>query len=397
VFDGRTTSTYEITTSLPKPKLTLEQNARYAEINTYENKEILENFNVAAFFKRALNLEEAADGEMEKDVSYTLYIAESKRHECPKLKIIIGGEEVSALLDTGCKLSILNEQLYDKLRLLGLNCLELPTQHLSLVSAFNEKSKRIKKQALLEIQIGDSAVDQIVLLSPQLLTDAILGLDFLVDHAAEISFPNRTVSLEINEKFCRLEFQVAREVTSQEVAEASVKNQVRNFALRSTLPCATAYQSADSDIGQQRHLESTAAVTGDKLGEVSDDEAHIDIPQGDCLLSDDGSPHCEDACDNTDFPATHDVHSRKVKRGCYDALGRNKEGQVADNIHDSTCVRGMLDSLNNYDDSAGEAKLCLHTSYFEPNYVKTSQKSEAKVNSLDDTMITADQLRAKVC
>ena len=104
-----------------------------------------------------LNLEEdTADGEMEKDVSYTLYIAESKKHECPKLKIMIGREEVSALLDTGCELSILNEQLYNKLRLLGLNCLELPMQDLNLVSAFNEKSKRIRKHALLEIQIGDS-------------------------------------------------------------------------------------------------------------------------------------------------------------------------------------------------------------------------------------------------
>ena len=38
-----------------------------------------------------MNLEEdAADGEMEKDFSYTLCIAESKRHECPKLKIMIG-------------------------------------------------------------------------------------------------------------------------------------------------------------------------------------------------------------------------------------------------------------------------------------------------------------------
>ena len=175
MFDGRTTSTYEITTSLPKPKLTHKQYAGYAEINTSKNKEILENFYVSWFFRRALNLEDAADGEMAKDVSYTLYIAESKRHECPKLKIRIGGEEVSALLNTGCEVSILNEQLYNKLRLLGLNCLELPTQHLNLVSPFNE-SKRMRKQVLLEIQIGDSTVDQVVLLSPQLLTDAILGL-----------------------------------------------------------------------------------------------------------------------------------------------------------------------------------------------------------------------------
>ena len=92
------------------------------------------------------------------------------------------------------------------------------------------------------------------------------------------------------------------------------------------------------------------------------------------------------------FSTTYEVPSQKLKRRCYNALGPNKEGQVADIIDDSTCIRGMLDNLSNDD-----ARLCLNTSYFEPNYVKTSQKSEAKVNSLDDRMITADQLRAKVC
>jgi len=69
VFDGRTTSMYEITTSLPRPKLKHEHYAEYAEINTSTSKEILENFNVASFFRRALNLEEdAADGETGQDV-----------------------------------------------------------------------------------------------------------------------------------------------------------------------------------------------------------------------------------------------------------------------------------------------------------------------------------------
>ena len=245
--------------------------------------------------------------------------------------------------------------------------------------------------------MGDSTVDQLVLLSPQLLTDAILGLHFLIDHAAELSFSDRTVSLKINENFCTLEFQGAREATRQEVAQASLKKQVRNFALTSTLPCTTAQLSADSDIGQQRHLERTATVTRDKSGEVSDGEAHTDTHHGDCLLIDDGLLHCEDACDVTDFPAAYDVPSRKVKRGCYDALGLNKEGQVADFIDDSTYVRGRFDNLNNDDDSADDARLCLSTSYFEPNYVNTSQEPEANVNSLDGRIITADQLRAKVC
>ena len=45
-------------------------------------------------------------------MSYTLYIAESRRHECPKLQIKIAGEEIQALIDTGCETSILNEGLY---------------------------------------------------------------------------------------------------------------------------------------------------------------------------------------------------------------------------------------------------------------------------------------------
>lgn len=50
------------------------------------------------------NLEEdAANAEIEKEFRYTLHIAQSKRHECPKLKITVGGEEVSALLTQDVK------------------------------------------------------------------------------------------------------------------------------------------------------------------------------------------------------------------------------------------------------------------------------------------------------
>jgi hypothetical protein len=52
VFDGRTTSTYGIITSLPKPKPTNEQNAGYAKINIAKIKEILEIFDVTYFFRQ---------------------------------------------------------------------------------------------------------------------------------------------------------------------------------------------------------------------------------------------------------------------------------------------------------------------------------------------------------
>jgi len=148
----------------------------------------------------------------------------------------------------------------------------------------------------------------------------------------------------------------------------------------STLPFTTAQLSADLDIGQQCHLERTATMTGDKLGEVSDGEAHTDVNHGDCLLIYDGSPHCEDACDVTGFPATYDVPSRKVKRRCYDALGLNKEGQVTDIIVDCTCVRGMLDNLSNDDHRADDARLCLTTSYFEP--MSTLHRNQRQMRTL---------------
>jgi hypothetical protein len=119
VFNGQTTSTYAFTTSIPEPKLSQKRRAGHAETSTDTITEIVEKFRVASLFRQALELKEAdaADNEPDNEISYSLYIAESKRHECHKLKIMICGEEIAALLDTGCEMSILNEQLYSKLRL----------------------------------------------------------------------------------------------------------------------------------------------------------------------------------------------------------------------------------------------------------------------------------------
>jgi hypothetical protein len=76
--------------------------------------------------------EETAKNGIVDELSYTLYIADSKRNECPKLRVSLRGEEIYVLIDTGCEMSILNEHLYNKLRHAGLKCLELPTQNINL-------------------------------------------------------------------------------------------------------------------------------------------------------------------------------------------------------------------------------------------------------------------------
>jgi len=189
MIDGRTTLTYMTTDLFLKPNPTSSKSDKSTDLDLSKIRQLIENFNVGKCYELTDNEGQRVNYEVTDSISYTLYIAESQRHECPKLQIKIAGEEIQALIDTGCEMSILNENLYNKLRHAGLQCLELPTQHVNLVSAFKNKSKIVKKQALLEVNIGGTKLDQVVLLSAQLLTEAILGLDFLISYGAEISFP----------------------------------------------------------------------------------------------------------------------------------------------------------------------------------------------------------------
>jgi hypothetical protein len=137
----------------------------------------------------------------------------------------------------------MNEHLYNTLRHEGLKCFELPTQQVNLLSAFNKKSSRVKKQEILDVKIGDFKINQIVLLSPQLLTDAILGLDFLVDYKAVINFAERSITLKINDENTRIEFIGIKEKANA-LEESSSENQFHSFALVSSftpnLPTLTA-------------------------------------------------------------------------------------------------------------------------------------------------------------
>jgi len=162
--------------------------------------ELVKTFKFEKFFElTTVNISgESTDNTATDDISYTLYIAENRRHKCPKLLIKILDREIFVLIDTVCELSIMNKHLYNRLRHEGLKCFELPTQHVNLLSARNKKSNRAKKQAMLRVKIGDFKVNQIVLLSPQLLTDAILGLNFLVDYKAVINFAERSITLKMN-------------------------------------------------------------------------------------------------------------------------------------------------------------------------------------------------------
>jgi len=92
-------------------------------------------------------------------------------------------------------------------------------QHVNHVSAFNDQSKRVKKQALLEVNIGGIKLDQVVLLSAQLLTEAILGLDFLINYETEINFPEWRIKFRVHEEVFDFVFANAKETLANRVCD----------------------------------------------------------------------------------------------------------------------------------------------------------------------------------
>jgi len=102
---------------------------------------------------------------------------------------VFGNQHIPAVIDTGSQVSLLTEELYLKLRSEGVEALELGVQNAVLVSAFRNKTKCIRAQAMLPIRIGDIVADHIFLISPQLLTQALLGVDFCRMNNIIINFP----------------------------------------------------------------------------------------------------------------------------------------------------------------------------------------------------------------
>ena len=64
---------------------------------------------------------------------------------------------------------------------------------------------------MLEVNIGGKKLGQVVLLSAQLLAETTLGLYFLINYEATISFPEQRITLKVNEELFNFKFTGAKE------------------------------------------------------------------------------------------------------------------------------------------------------------------------------------------
>jgi hypothetical protein len=123
-------------------------------------------------------------------------INEANLNSCPHIDIVFGSETVDSILDTGSEVSLLSENLYDRLILAGLPAHEISVPNTVLVTAFGNRTKRIRKQVYLQFTIGEDVFEGMFLVSQQLISSVILGCDFAVDYKVTIDFDSRCFAYE---------------------------------------------------------------------------------------------------------------------------------------------------------------------------------------------------------
>jgi hypothetical protein len=110
----------------------------------------------------SLQMSGSIDQPTEQDDICLYFVNEHNLETCPRIKVLIGNQTCTALIDTGCQGSIISEELYTDLQSKAMESLELPTQHVILQCAFTGKTKRVKKQAMIELNLDGVRVDQII-------------------------------------------------------------------------------------------------------------------------------------------------------------------------------------------------------------------------------------------
>jgi hypothetical protein len=111
-----------------------------------------------------------------------------------------------------------------------VGALELGVQNAVLVSAFGNKTRRIRAQAMLPIRIGDIVVDHIFLILPQLFSQALFGVDFCQMNNIIINFPKQCFTVERDGKVSINHFAYDNNVRSIGIADLDpTHNSIKNI------------------------------------------------------------------------------------------------------------------------------------------------------------------------
>lgn len=131
------------------------------------------------------------------DDQYNNLYGHNKGLVCPELTIKLNNVEVVALIDSGSQLCVISEHWYNyhKERLGKTEILSLANT--TVRGAPGNKSKIIKKQVLLKVEMLGFVDDVVFLVIPNLNRDCIIGIDLLRTSNCIIEFKNNNIKINV--------------------------------------------------------------------------------------------------------------------------------------------------------------------------------------------------------
>jgi hypothetical protein len=142
-----------------------------------------------------LDLREELEENEDKETNNIFY------NKCPEIQIKLNNVSVTALIDSGSQLNGISEEwfLQNKDSLGRVDILNLSNTNVK--GALGTKSKLIRKQVLLEVEIGGYLFDLVFFIIPSLNKDCILGINMLREGECQLDFRHNTLHIN-NPNYC---------------------------------------------------------------------------------------------------------------------------------------------------------------------------------------------------
>lgn len=106
-----------------------------------------------------------------------------------EIEVIIEGKKVNMLVDTGSEVTIISEDLVQEIKEINQGkIIELPVKGVELIGATGVRSKRVTKQVLMEVKVGNEGMNIAFLVVKGLNTGVILGRDTIQLEGMVIDF-----------------------------------------------------------------------------------------------------------------------------------------------------------------------------------------------------------------
>ena len=103
-------------------------------------------------------------------------------------------------------MSLMPERIFEDLLAKGLRAPQLPVVNRALIIAFGNRTKRIKRQALIEFQIDGVRYEHVFMIAPNLVPDAILGINFLKENNVVINLTEGRFKTRRDGSYCEHKF-----------------------------------------------------------------------------------------------------------------------------------------------------------------------------------------------